>query len=124
VDIDELAVKISLENAEANGVAERFDAAEGSVTEILSGDLSLRQAPLVLANILAPIIARLLDDGLAKIIAPNGVLVIAGIVSEQWDEDLHPSLLKAALSRHNLQILEERRSGDWVAAVVAQQEEE
>src|SRR5512142_2549012 len=66
VDIDPASVKASRENAEANGIqAELFTIGLGSVTEILEGRFTIRQAPLVLANILAPVINRLFEGGLA-----------------------------------------------------------
>ncbi|HID52988.1 MAG TPA: hypothetical protein EYP41_13275, partial [Anaerolineae bacterium] len=39
-----------------------------------------RQAPLVIANILAHILRRLLDDGLADLLTPDGLLILSGIL--------------------------------------------
>jgi len=63
VDIDNAAIISTRENAAANGVLERLEVGIGSVSEILAGKFSLRQAPLVLANILAPVIIRLFEAG-------------------------------------------------------------
>jgi ribosomal protein L11 methyltransferase len=77
VDIDEASVKASRENADANGIpVDQFAIGLGSVTEVLTGRFlapsrngsrGIRNAPLVLANILAPIIIRLFGLGLAKL---------------------------------------------------------
>jgi len=59
VDIDADAVLAAEENITLNGVNPRMQLALGSLDEIIAGNFSLRQAPLVLANILAPILIRL-----------------------------------------------------------------
>jgi len=109
VDIDNEAVTAARENAELNGVAGRMEIGLGSVGEILNGSHSIRQAPLVLANILAPVIIRLLDEGLGRLVSPGGWLVLSGILQEQAGE------VQAALQEAGLQMLERRQIGDWVA---------
>src|SRR5512147_2464349 len=64
VDIDEESVKNSRENADTNGVGDELMLGVGSVNEILEGKFAFKQAPLVVANILAPVIVRLFDAGL------------------------------------------------------------
>ena len=112
VDIDEESVKATLEAAEYNQVSEGIEAGKGSVTEIQRGDFTIRQAPLVLANILAPILIRLFDAGMAETITPGGVIVLAGILAEQGQ-----SVRDSAESK-GLKFVEERHSGDWVALVM------
>jgi ribosomal protein L11 methyltransferase len=112
VDVDPQAVRATRENAAANRVEERLETGRGSVAEIRQGRFSRRQAPLVLANILAPVIIRLFDDGLADLLAPSdepGVLVLSGILAEQGG-----GVLQAARS-HGLDLVEQAQSGDWVA---------
>jgi ribosomal protein L11 methyltransferase len=118
VDVDSQAIPNARVNAFQNGVTERLELGVGSIAEILAGAFSIRRAPLVLANILAPVIVRLLDSGMADLLTPGGVLVLSGILEEQWlGVDGHVSL-KDALERHDLQILEQRQSGDWIALAV------
>ena len=110
VDIDEASIKASRENAEANGIIpERFTIGLGSVTEILDGNFSIRQAPLVLANILAPVIIRLFGMGLGNLLAPGGALILSGILKEQGD------LIEAAARAHGFDLVETSLMGDWVA---------
>jgi ribosomal protein L11 methyltransferase len=110
VDIDEASVKASRENADANGIApDRFSIGLGSVTEILQGRFPIRQAPLVLANILAPVIIRLFGVGLAELVAPGGLLILSGILTEQAE-----SVVSAALDS-GLKFVEKHQMGDWVA---------
>jgi ribosomal protein L11 methyltransferase len=118
VDIDPQAIPAAAENAQANQVAAQITLGVGSVAEVQAGGLGIRQAPLVLANILAPIILRLLDQGLADLAAPGGVLVLSGILEAQLSgQDGHPAVLPA-LERHGLRLLERRQIEDWVALVV------
>lgn len=119
VDIDRQAVPVTLENAAENGVAGQVEAGIGSVIEILNGKFSIRQAPLVLANILAPIIIRLLDDGLANLVSTGGELIISGILAAQWEDANGTSVLRQALKDHGLNQKEIARSGDWVAVALA-----
>lgn len=114
VDIDPQAVDASRENAISNGVIERLELGVGSVADIVRGQFSLQQADLVFANILAPIILRLFNDGLAKLVKPGGILILSGILNDQADEVL------TAAQEHGLQLVERRQSGDWVALVVTQ----
>lgn len=109
VDIDPLAVEVATENAALNRVSDRFETGLGSVSEVLAGRFSLRQSPLVLANILAPVIIRLLDDGLGDLLSPGGSLVLSGIIQEQAGD------VEAAFQKHGLHRVDRRQSGDWVA---------
>jgi ribosomal protein L11 methyltransferase len=81
------------------------------VAEVLAGQYRLSSAQLVLANILAPVLVRLLEGGLAQLVAPGGVLILSGILAEQ-----EPAL-RAALAAAGLHLTAERRSGDWLALV-------
>ena len=83
VDIDEESIKNSRENADANGVGDELILGVGSVHEILENKFPFNKAPLVVANILAPIIIRLFDAGLADLIEADGVIVLSGILQEQ-----------------------------------------
>ena len=112
VDIDEAAVKVSRENADVNGIAAgQFTLGIGSVLEILEGRFGVRSAPLVLANILAPVIIRLFADGLADLVAPGGVLILSGILQEQVE-----SVVSAAQA-HGMELVEKRQMGDWAAMI-------
>jgi len=108
VDIDSQAARSTAENAETNAI-DGIEMGVGSVTEVKAGQFSLTAAPLVLANILAPIIIRLLDDGLADLVAPGGVIIFSGVLDRQADDVL------AAAARRGLKELERRQINDWVA---------
>jgi len=109
VDIDPASIKSTNENAAANQVKQDLECDLGSVAEILQGKFSLCQAPLVLVNILAPVIVRLFDAGLAGLVSPAGTLVLSGILAEQAEE------VKASAEQHGLKFKEMRQIEDWVA---------
>ena len=114
IDIEEESVRATLENAQANGVADKIESHLGSLSSLQSFDFAQDESPvsvfqLTVANIIAPIIIRLLGEGLAKTLAPGGTLIISGILEEQIES------MTTALSESGWSILEQRQSGDWVA---------
>ncbi len=113
VDIDEEALRSARQNAALNGVEERLELGLGSVAEIRAGAYTLSKAPLVFANILAPVIIRLLEARLAGLVEPEGVLVLSGILAEQ------ESNVMVAVEAQRLSLRQRAQSGDWVALVVS-----
>jgi ribosomal protein L11 methyltransferase len=109
VDIDIESVRNSRENADKNGIGDEFIIAQSSVKDVLEGKFPLQQAPLVVANILAPIIIRLFGDGLADLVEPGGRVVLSGILQEQ-----EGNVLEAAQAT-GLVLSERIQMGDWVA---------
>lgn len=113
VDIDEGSLGNSRENADLNGVGDGLTLGVGSVREILEGRFEFGKAPLVLANILAPVIVRLFDAGLANLIEENGAVILSGILLEQ-----EQSVLEAAQAQ-GLRMNERRQMGDWAALAMS-----
>ncbi|MCX8061783.1 MAG: 50S ribosomal protein L11 methyltransferase, partial [Anaerolineales bacterium] len=109
VDVDSIAVRSSRENAQANGVADRIEIGLGSVEEIRRGQFSLEKADIVVANILAPVILELFENGLAELVKQNGALILSGILSDQQAE------IEAAMRQHGFKQIFSRQQGDWVA---------
>ena len=111
VDVEPDAIPAARENAAANGVGEHFTVALGSVPEVQRGVFEIRRAPLVVANILAHILRRLLDEGLGGLLTPDGVLMLSGILEEQEDA------MRAKLAEHGLSVVARHQIEDWVALV-------
>ena len=113
LDIDEDAVRVAAENALANGVADRVRVAQGSLAEVLAGQYGpeWRGVPLVVANILAHVIVKLLDAGLGETVAPGGLLVLSGILDAQAAD------VTAALARNGLTLAAKEHQEDWVAII-------
>lgn len=112
VDVDIASVESSRENADVNGIGEEFLIGQGSVDEILAGDFEFKSAPLVVANILAPVLIRLMEAGLGTLVAPKGRLILSGILEEREAD------IRATAESHQLEILERRQMGDWVAFIL------
>jgi ribosomal protein L11 methyltransferase len=109
VDIDEAAVRVARENVVANGVAEGVRVEQGSVAELRAGRFGVQAASLVVANILARTIIALLDEGLAQLAVPGGLLIVSGILDSQAYE------VTAALKQHDCVCLAQEHIEDWVA---------
>ncbi len=112
VDIEAPSVESSRENADVNEIGDEFIIGQGSVDEILAGNFEFKSAPLVVANMLAPILIRLTEAGLGKLVSPDGVLILSGILDEQEER------VRATAESHHLEILERRQMGDWIAFVL------
>jgi ribosomal protein L11 methyltransferase len=109
VDTDAGSVKNARENADSNSVGDEFVLGTGSVDEIRTGQFGFSKAPLVLANILAPVIIRLFEAGLADLIEDHGAIILSGILQEQEER-----VVKAGEAK-GLRRNERRQMGDWVA---------
>ncbi len=112
VDIDEQAIHNAGQNARLNGLGNELELAVGSVEDVLSGRFSIRSAAIVLVNILAPVIIRLLDTGLADLVEPGGSVVLSGILHEQADG------VVAAAEAKGLRWKDRRQIDDWVALLM------
>jgi ribosomal protein L11 methyltransferase len=109
VDIDIESVRNARENADKNGIGAEFIIGQGSVAEVKAGRFAFASAPLVVANILAPVIVRLFEAGLADLVEPGGVVVLSGILSEQAEKVIE------AASAKGLVLTDKRQMKDWVA---------
>lgn len=100
VDIDEVAVRTAKENAEINGVGDRFTAICGSFTEKVEGKYDV-----VLANIVADAI-MFLSEGIKDFMKSDAVYVMSGIIDTRAEE------VKASVRRH-FDIIEEHLENGW-----------
>jgi len=113
VDIDEASVKNSRENADNNGLStDKFLIGLGSVAEVKAGQFLFSQAPLVLANILAPVLIRLFDAGLADLITPAGAIILSGILEHQAGDVIE------AGEKYGLRLAGRCQINDWVALLM------
>ncbi|MFN8019617.1 MAG: 50S ribosomal protein L11 methyltransferase [Acidimicrobiales bacterium] len=81
IDIDPGAPAATRANAERNGVADRI-AASNDALEAVPGSFDL-----VAANLLAPVVAALGPD-LVRCTAPDGTLVVSGLLGDRWEASL------------------------------------
>lgn len=108
VDIDAEAIPLARQNAQANQCGDKIEFARGSVQDILGGNFGFKQAALVAANILSHILIELLDEGLAELVAPEGSLILSGILEEK------EAALQSALKSYCLAVKKRVQIDDWV----------
>lgn len=106
VDIDPLAVEVAVENARLNGTLGHC-AISDTPLENIAGKFDL-----LLANILAEDLVRLSAELVARI-APNGLIILSGILTEKED------MVAKAFSACGLFPVETRRDGEWSCLVFA-----
>jgi ribosomal protein L11 methyltransferase len=106
VDIDPLSVKIAGENADLNGIGDRFKVICGNLADEVSGEFDL-----ISANIVADIIMMLLPDA-KKLLKKDGVFIASGIIDTRRDE------VVAAFEENGLEIVEEHSDRGWYAISV------
>lgn len=111
VDINNAAILATQENAAANSVENLLEIGLGSVKDILQGEFSFNRAPMVLANILAPTIISLLENGLPELVSPLGMIILSGILLEQV------TAVETVANLHNLKLIKRRQIDDWIALV-------
>lgn len=102
VDIDPLAVKTAVENAESNHVEQRFTGICGNLAEKVQGKFHV-----IAANIVADIVILLSKDA-PKYLYPDSVYIISGIIDTREQDVLD------AISA-DFEILERREEKGWVA---------
>lgn len=108
LDTDPIAVKITVENAEVNEVAEHITAQQGSLENVIT---SARRFDVIVVNILARIIITMCGEGLGQTVRPGGLGIFSGLTLEQADD------VEAALRSTGLEIIQRhiQPDGDWVA---------
>jgi ribosomal protein L11 methyltransferase len=109
VDHELESVRATAENATANAVAvavERFDLIRGGPAPT---------APLVLANLLRPLLLCVARAGFIGGKAPQ-TLIASGLLTHEADE------IAAAFARHGLHEADRRTSGEWAALLLRRSE--
>lgn len=105
VDIDNLAIDATIENAEKNGVADKIHCYQGSLENVIT---SARRFDLVVVNILARIIITMCDEKLGQTVRPGGRAIFSGIIENQADD------VEAALRKTGLEPVARYQQGDWI----------
>lgn len=108
VDLDIPSIDATIKNAISNNVLEKIETGIGSVAEIIDGNYSFNTAPVIMVNILAPIIIRLLNSGLTNLVTDDGFLILSGILDRQADE------VQSEVEKLGMNLVEKRLINDWV----------
>jgi ribosomal protein L11 methyltransferase len=106
VDPDRNSVTAARENADLNGVGDRFSVHAGSADQA-PGD----RYDLVVANLIAPLLVRLADSLCARV-ASGGVLIVSGLLDRQ-----RPAVVRAFAER-GLVVERELAEAGWSAMLL------
>lgn len=102
VDIDALAVKTAIANAEVNGVSDKFTGICGNLAEKVSGKFDV-----VVANIVADIVILLTQDA-PRFMNPDTIYIMSGIIDTREDDVL-------ACLAEKFELIDRREEKGWVA---------
>lgn len=102
VDIDPLAVKTAVANAEVNNVGDKFTGICGNLAEKVSGKFDV-----VVANIVADIVIQLTQDA-PRFMNPDTVYIVSGIIDTREDDVL-------ACLAEKFDVIDRREEKGWVA---------
>lgn len=105
LDIDDLAVKVAQENIEQNHLSPYIDVKKNDLLENIT-----RQADVIVANILADVILRLVEDAYG-LLRPGGVFITSGIIARQQDE------VKQSLMSYGFGIEETLSLDGWMSFI-------
>jgi ribosomal protein L11 methyltransferase len=114
-DIDPIAARATAENAAYNDLPVSINVVTSGGPDsapFWRGGGEPRLWDVHLVNILPHVITALLDLGLARHLAPNGRMILAGIIEEREPE------LRSHLERYGLKVARRLTQGDWVSLVV------
>jgi len=107
VDIEPVAVRSTLENAQRNGVADRLEVSLGSVDD--AAQLAITY-DVVVANIISRILVEL-ASGLAAATRPNGLLILSGVIEQ------HEPLVRDAFEGCGFRLVTRDQIDDWVGLI-------
>ena len=108
-DIDEVAVISAKHNSELNGTAEKTVVAHANLLD----DAEI-QGDVMMANITGEILV-MLAPSIPKNLKADGVLILSGIIESRLE------MVKAAYAAVGMQVVVEKRKGEWFALVLKHQ---
>jgi ribosomal protein L11 methyltransferase len=110
IDNSSVAVESSTANAAMNDLSDRITNVLGVLDET-EAERRAGKYDLVLANIIAHVIGSIAPQ-LAQVLAPDGLLVVSGIIEARRPDAEVPLLASG------LELVEERKIDDWLALVL------
>lgn len=104
-DLDDVAVKSTILNAELNGLEEKISARPNNLLEGVKAEVNV-----IVSNILAEIIVKFTKDAWNNLI-DDGLFITSGIIESKKD------IVKDKLKQDGFHILEINEMDDWLAIV-------
>ena len=105
IDVDPQAVEVARENTAINNVSDRIELHEGQPRNFAGQGFDV-----VVANLTAEVIIDLMSD-LAACLAPKGLMILSGILSELAED------VECALVATGFEVTERREAGEWSALI-------
>ena len=105
-DIDPIAVESATHNAELNGVGDKTVVALSNLL-----DDTQVQGDIMMANITGEVL-KMLAPSIPKNLKQDGVLILSGIIESRLE------MVKAAYEAVGMQVVFEKRKGEWFALVL------
>lgn len=105
IDNDEMAVEVSKENIEKNGLSDKIEVKSGDMAKSVDEELDV-----IVANIIAEVIIILSRD-VKRILKKNGYFISSGIIDEKSEEVLEE------IKKNGFEIIEKKQEGLWVCIV-------
>lgn len=105
LDLDEVAVESAILNVKLNKVEDIITVKQNNLLEQVDGEVDL-----VVANILAEVIVRFVQDA-ARVLKPEGTFITSGIIKGKKLE------VQEALTKHGFVIEDTLSMEDWVAFI-------
>ena len=110
IDIEREAVRATQANAALNGLDGRIDVRLGTLATVLAPAAgSVPRFEVAVANILPDPIVDALRAGIARMLVPQGLLIVSGIKTEQ------EARMVKYMEEAGLTVVERRQDSDWVA---------
>lgn len=109
-DLDDIAVKSTMLNAELNQVDRHITS---KLNDLLEG--VEQEADLIVSNILAEIIVKFTDDAY-RIVKPGGYFITSGIISGKKD------MVRDRLIASGFEIIETNKMEDWINIIARKPE--
>lgn len=114
VDIDPEALAVAHENVLRNGMGKEVRLERGTLTDVVTTHGEDARFTWVTANILAHVLVEFFDQGLLRIVAPGGWLVLSGLLRSQTPQ------LRARLATTELELLAQEQQDEWVCMIARQ----
>ena len=113
MDCDPVAVRVAEQNIVQNDVRGHVVAMESDLLAICRG---MEPAGLIMANIIADIVIRLLD-GLDEFLAPGGTFLASGIIDDRIGD------VERTAEQHGFTVLDMTCDKEWAAMIMRRKEE-
>ncbi|GGL40391.1 50S ribosomal protein L11 methyltransferase [Sporolactobacillus putidus] len=106
VDLDQVAVQSARLNVKLNKVQDIVEVRQNNLVDTIEPGFDV-----IVGNLLAELVIRLVKEGASRIMRPDGLLIVSGIIKTKKDQVVR------ALTASGFHVFDWPESGDWVALI-------